>query len=139
MRRLRGDDGNALVEFTYLGVLLMVPLVYGLVMVFLVQRASFAVTEAARQAGRAYATADSVAAGQQRAAFAARLALSDQGIDCDACLSRMSQPLAPGAAVEARVAYTVQLPVLGAFFPDRRAGIRVSAVHVAYVDEFKAP
>lgn len=137
--RPAGDDGNALVEFTYLSILLMVPLVYGLTMVFLVQRASFGVTEAARQAGRAYTTASSVPAGQDRAATAAQLALADQGISCDACLRRMDDALAPGAAVEARVSYTVQLPVLGAFFPRDRAGITVSAVHVAYVDEFKAP
>ena len=33
MRRPSGDDGNALVEFTYLAVLMMVPLVYVLVTV----------------------------------------------------------------------------------------------------------
>ena len=39
MTRPRGDDGNALLEFTYLAVLLMVPLVYVLLTVFQVQRA----------------------------------------------------------------------------------------------------
>ena len=62
-RRPTGDAGNALVEFTYLAVLLMVPLVYVLLAGFQVQRAAFGVTEAARQAGRAYARADSGAEG----------------------------------------------------------------------------
>ena len=51
----RDDDGNALVEFTVLSLLLLVPLVYVLLGVFQVQRAAFGVTEAARQAGRAFA------------------------------------------------------------------------------------
>ena len=79
-RRPTGDDGNALVEFTYLAVLLMVPLVYVLLAGFQVQRAAFGVTEAARQAGRAYARADSAATGQARADAASMLAMKDQGI-----------------------------------------------------------
>lgn len=54
----RCDDGNALVELTYLAVLVMVPLVYVLLSVFQVQRAAFGVTEATRQAARAFARAD---------------------------------------------------------------------------------
>ena len=79
-RRPSGDDGNALVEFSYLAVLLMVPLVYVLLTVFQVQRASFGVTEAARQAGRAYATAADEVQGRARARAAARLAMQDQGL-----------------------------------------------------------
>ena len=66
MRRPTGDAGNALVEFTYLAVLLMIPLVYVLLSAFQVQRAAFGVTEAARQAGRAYTTAIDPAAGRAR-------------------------------------------------------------------------
>jgi Flp pilus assembly protein TadG len=139
VRRPRGDDGNALVEFTYLAVLLMVPLVYVLLTVFLVQRASFGVTEAARQAGRAYVTADDDATGRARARAAARLALDDQGIACDDCAA-VSAPdgVAPGAAVDVRVRYFVRLPVVGAFFRGERSGIPVTATHVEYVDRFKA-
>ena len=39
--RQRDDQGNALVEFVYLAVLLMIPLVYVLLSVFQVQRAAF--------------------------------------------------------------------------------------------------
>lgn len=139
MRRPRGDDGNALVEFVYLAVLLMVPLVYVLLTVFLVQRASFGVTEAARQAGRAYVTAEDDASGRARARAAARLALDDQGIACADCAA-VSAPagVAPGSAVDVRVRYFVRLPVVGAFFRGQRGGIPVSATHVEYVDRFKA-
>jgi len=74
VRRPAGDDGNAMLEFTYLAVLLMVPLIYILTTTFQVQRAAFGVTEAARQAGRAYATADDDTSGRARADAAARRA-----------------------------------------------------------------
>ena len=99
MRRPRGDDGNALLEFTYLAVLLMVPLVYVLLTVFQVQRASFGVTEAARQAGRAYATSDDASAGRARAQVAARLAMRDQGLTCGDCLSSIEGRLVPDGQV----------------------------------------
>ena len=139
MRRPRGDEGNALVEFTYLAILLMVPLVYVLTSAFQVQRAAFGVTEAARQAGRAYARADSEASGQARAAAATALALADQGID-DAGPPEISCPdgpcLAPGSTVRVTVSCTVPLPGLSAVFPGR-TGIHVRASHVEVVDTFR--
>ena len=136
-RTPRGDAGNALIEFSGLAVVLMVPLVYVLLGVFEVQRASFGVTEAARQAGRAYATADDAASGQARAAAAARLAMRDQGLDCDACLTGLGGGLQPDARVTATVESFVQLPLLGAFLDRERGGIRVEATHVEHVDRFK--
>ena len=79
-RRPRGDEGTALVEFVGLAVLLLVPLVYLLLSVFSVQRAAFAVTQAAREAGRAYATAPSTSSARDRGAYAAQLALISQGV-----------------------------------------------------------
>ena len=114
MRRPTGDDGNAIVEFSYLAVLLMVPLVYVLLSVFEVQRASFGVTEAARQAGRAYATADDPAQGRARAAAAASLAMRDQGLDCDGCLTGLTGALEADARVTTTVEHFVRLPLLGA-------------------------
>lgn len=138
MRRPRGDDGNALIEFSYLAVLLMVPLVYVLLAVFSVQRASFGVTEAARQAGRAYATADDVGSAQVRAHAAARLAMGDQGLSCEGCLTEIAGTLAPDSAVTVRVEFFVQLPVLGGMFSGERAGVRVDATHVERVDRFRS-
>ena len=138
MTRRRGDDGNALVEFTYLSVLLMVPLIYVLVTVFQVQRASFGVTEAARQAGRAYATSDDAASGTARAQVAARIAMRDQGLSCGSCLSSVGGSLAPDGRVTASVEHFVRLPLLGRLFSAERGGIRVDATSVARVDRFKA-
>ena len=75
----RGESGSALVEFAWLGLILMVPLVWIVISVFEVQRGAFAISGAARAAGRAYALADSDAAGMVQARAAARDALNDQG------------------------------------------------------------
>ena len=141
--RAGGDDGNALVEFTYLAVLLMVPLVYVLITVFLVQRAAFGTTEAAREGARAYERAGGADLGEQRARDAITLALKDQGVveapavgfDCE------GTPCAgPGGRVKITVTYWVKLPVLGAVFGDaRRGAIKVEASHVEFGDRYAAP
>jgi len=138
-RRPTGDDGNALVEFSYLAVLLMIPLVYVLLTVFQVQRAAFGVTEAARQAGRAYATATDEAQGRARARVAADLALQDQGLVlCPSCLATPAGQLAPGGTVRVRVEHRVVLPLLGGLFRGAvPPSIPVRATHVEVVDRFR--
>jgi hypothetical protein len=138
MRRCRGDDGNAIVEFVYLAVLLMVPLVYVLITVFQVQSAAFAVTEAARQAGRAYAQADTAGDGLAVASAAAGLALRDQGIEPGRG-PEISAPegLAPGATVRVTVAHEVTLPLIGGLFGAVEPHIPVRATHVEVVDRFR--
>lgn len=133
------DDGSALVEFTFLAVLLMVPLIYLMLAAFEVQRAAFGVTEAARSAGRAYVVSDDVAAAGARAAAAASLALQDQGIELspDPVLQCSAGcTLAPGEQVTVTVTHLVQLPLLGAVLPADRGGIRVSGSHTSVVDRF---
>lgn len=135
----RGDDGTALVEFTWLALLLMVPLVYVLLAGFQVQRAAFGATEAARQAGRAYAVAEDDATGRARAAAATRLALADQGLAGGAPDITCGGPcLAPGSTVQVTVTHRVRLPVISLLLPDSAAPtIPVRATHVEVVDLFK--
>lgn len=137
--RPSGDDGNAMVEFTYLAVLLMVPLVYVLLTVFQVQRAAFGVTEAARQAGRAYVTADDAITGRVRARAAAELALQDQGLTlCASCLAPPSGAVVPGGSVSVRVEHRVVLPLVGGLFRGAvPPSIPVRATHVEIVDRFR--
>jgi Flp pilus assembly protein TadG len=138
VKRCTGDDGNAIVEFVYLAVLLMVPLVYVLITVFQVQTAAFAVTEAARQAGRAYATAATSAEGRAVAAAAAELAMADQGIAAGRGIEvHAPDGLAPGATVRVTVAHDVTLPILGGLFGEVRPHIPVRATHVEVVDRFR--
>ncbi|MCU1432473.1 MAG: hypothetical protein JWP95_1578 [Actinotalea sp.] len=137
--RLRDDRGNALVEFTYLAVLLMVPLVYVLTTVFQVQRAAFGVTEAARQAGRAYVTADTDRQGRARAQEAADLAMRDQIPDVGPADVEIAAAagLAPGSSVSVRVSHSVTLPLLGGLFGRIEPTIPVRATHVEVVDRFR--
>lgn len=82
-RRLRGSQGergNAIVEFIGLGIIGMVPIVYLVVTVLTLQRNVFAVTQAAREAGRVVATADTASDAEARAQYAVDLALRDQGL-----------------------------------------------------------
>ena len=94
--RRRGEDGSALVELTWLGILLLVPLLWIVLSVFEVQRGAFAVSGAARAAGRAYALAPTDAVGQARAEAAARQALADQGFDGQALTFDDHLPPYPG-------------------------------------------
>ena len=120
----RDQRGSALVELTWLGVLLLVPLLWIVVGVFEVQRGAFAVSSAARAAGRAYALAPNDAVGQSRAETVVRQALVDQGLD-DAPV-RVSVTCAPYPAdchsgtsvITFRVYSSVQIPML----PDVPAG-----------------
>lgn len=127
-----------MVEAVWLVVLMVVPLVYVVLAVFRVQSAAFAVTEAARQAGRAYATAASVAEGERRAGEAVRLALADQRVSAPSTRRVSCRPecLEPGGSVRVSVRVEVPLPVLPAWF-GARARIPVQAVHVATVDRYR--
>jgi hypothetical protein len=139
-RRPDGEAGNAMLEFVYLSLLLMVPLVYVLTTTFQVQRAAFGVTEAARQAGRAYATADSDGQGRVRAEAAARLALRDQGVELAEPLQLSpSDGVAPGSVVRVRVTHRVPLPLVGGLFRGVvPPNIPVRGDHVAVVDRFRS-
>lgn len=53
LRLTRRDEGRAIVEFIFVGVLLLVPLIYLVIAIARVQAAAFSVSTAAREAGRA--------------------------------------------------------------------------------------
>lgn len=141
-RRPRGDEGNAIVEFVYLAVLLMVPLVYVLLTVFRVQGAAYAVSSAAREAGRVYATSDGSSDASSRAFAAASIVMADSNLELKphelhiACSSRPC--LRPGSRVDVVIDYVVSLPWLPRIFEDRApASVRVSGRHLEVVDRFR--
>ena len=143
MTRRRDERGSAVVEFSGLAILLMVPLVYVMLGVFDVQRASYGATAATRAAGRAFII---VPAGlsedeaRSRAFEAARLAMQDQGVEltsdqltisCDpACLE-------PGSTVTVTLATDAPLP----FIPDALGGeppaIHLSASHTEPYGDYR--
>lgn len=143
MRRATGDEGAAVIEFTILVTLVLIPIVYLVLAVMQVQAAAYAVTQATREAGRAYAQADSLAQARTDAAAAVALALADQGFTSRADTLRVDCPargcLAPGAEVTIRVEHRVRLP----FLPDSLAGttigsIPVSAEHRVPMDVYRS-
>jgi hypothetical protein len=131
----RSDRGSALVEFSWLAILLMVPLLYIVLTVFEVQRSAFGVSTAARAAGRAFTQAPSEADAVTWAEVAAAVALRDQDLDLGrrsleiSCAPEPSNCLAPGSVVQVRVGYPVPLPLLPAVFGGQRPSIRVEALH----------
>ena len=135
MRRPRGDDGTALVEFFFLAVLLLVPLVYVVLSAARVQSAAYGLTAAAREAGRAFATAPAGADRQARAQLAARLALEDQGL---AEVPVVVLPVDGGTAdsVRVRVAYSVPLPGVPRLLGDGLVSVPVQASHVQRLDPY---
>jgi len=136
-----GDDGNAIIEFVYLAILLMVPLVYVLLTVFKVQGAAYAVSSAAREAGRVYATSEQPADAYERAFAAASIVMADSGlelsraqlqIDCVDCLQ-------PGSTVPVVIDYDVALPFLPRFLDGAApASVQVTSHHLEVVDRFRA-
>ena len=136
------ERGTALVEVTWLSLLLLVPLLYIVLAAFEVQRAAFGVSGAARAAGRAYVLAPSEAEAPGRAHAAAALALTDQRLDGAGRVDLSCRPdpqdcLAPGSVVTAEVSYLVMLPLapraLGAHSPT----FRVAAVHAVPYGSFR--
>jgi len=143
MTRRRTERGSALIEVTWLSLLLLVPLLYVLLSVFEVQRSAFAVNAATRAAGRAYTLAPSQAEASARARAAAAVALEDQGLDLSrgslglTCAPDPGDCLSPGSVVHVRLAYPVALPLM----PDALGGdtpsIRVDAEQSVPYGEFR--
>ena len=135
----RPDDGSAIVEFVWLSVLLLVPLLYVVLTAVSVQRAAFGVTTAAREAARAYATAASDSEGEQRAEVAAGLAMRDQGVpwtpqgrlvSCGEC------SFAAGSDFVVDIRTTVRLPLMPRWLCGSRCvgGVTVSGHHRERLD-----
>jgi hypothetical protein len=129
-----------LVEFAWLGLILMVPLVWIVLAVFEVQRGAFAISGAARAAGRAYALADSDAAGMAQARAAVRDALADQGADGVPFDLRVTCGLpdchARGAVITVRVATRVKLPMLPDILGAGSPSFALDSTHTVPIGQF---
>ena len=73
-----GERGSAVVEFVFLTVLLTIPMIYLVLTLARVQAGTYAVSAAAREAGRAYVTAEGARGAEVRARAAAWFAFEDQ-------------------------------------------------------------
>jgi Flp pilus assembly protein TadG len=110
------ERGSAVVEFTFLALLLMVPLVYFVITVSQIQGGSFAVVGAADQAAKVYVAQSDPVTAQTAAEQAVSLAVSDFGHEPGrANMTTSCEPAdctAAGSAVTVTVSLSVPLPFL---------------------------
>ena len=111
-----GEEGSAIIEFVFLAVLLMIPVVYLVLTVGQLQGGAYAAVGAADQAAKVFAGSANEAAARAAAETAVELAAADIGLAPDAatlvvsCSS--SNCLTPGSSVTATVRVTVPLPLV---------------------------
>lgn len=136
------EGGAAIVEFIFLGLLLLIPLVYIIVAASTVQRAAYGVTAATREAGRAFVTAGEGADPYAQAEAAAALAMRDQGLVLPAAGLRISCAEdcgTPGGRVDVTLDYPVALPLAPRALLSRPlASIVVHGRHGEVLDRFRA-
>lgn len=139
--RLSDEGGTAVIEFVWLAILLLIPLIYLILCLARLQAGSYAVTQGAREAARAYVTAEDDSSGQARARAASDIAVEDQGFagQGDLSVTCSTAPcLSPGGSLTTEVTVSVPLPLVPAFFRDVvPVEIPVSATQVAPVPEYE--
>jgi Flp pilus assembly protein TadG len=139
----RDERGSAVVELTWLGVLLLIPMLWIVLSIFEVQRGAFGVSGAARAAGRAYALAPNDAIGQARAEQAARTALADQGLS--QAPVRVSVTCSPyphnchqgTSVITVRVDSRVDLPLLPEVLGGQAPSFALDATHTVPVGQYQ--
>lgn len=139
-REQQGQVGQALIETVLLGLLLLVPLIWGLGVLADLHRGALAASAAAREAGADAARSTNVGGAESAVRAAVRQAFDNQGLDPDLARVRWSgtDRLQRGAALEIQVSYpvsVVQAPLLG-----RVSGpsVWVHARHVVRIDPFRS-
>jgi len=141
------DRGSGVVEFVLLVVGVFVPLTFRVLALSALQRTVLAATDAARQAGRALATAETPAAATERAEYAARLAVESQGLETDglevwtaAPGSDCSSPTStrPVALDSGEVfAVCVQVPIRLPLLPELLSANTATGKYVVAMDSFR--
>lgn len=125
----------------------MIPLVYLLAAVAVLQRDQLAVTQAAREAGRAFATSESAGAARERVAVAVRLALAAHGLPADARVTFVAPDascdavevvpqLRAGASFTLCVRRRTDLPAIPRVLSGK--GIESVGRYTVHVDDFRA-
>lgn len=141
---MKDERGTAVVEFAWLAILLLLPLLYVILAVFDVQRHAYGATAATHAAGRAFVLAgrsDGESVARARAYEAARTAMADQGVHLDPdALTITCDPacLQPGSTVTVRLSQQVLLPLAPDVLGDTRPTIRVTATHTETYCQFCA-
>ena len=126
-------------EFIFLGVLLLVPVVYLVLTVGQLQSGSFAVVGAADQAAKVFVDAPTPEEAHARARAAALLTLSDFDFTEDQASIEIScdtECLAPGSSVQVVVRLEVPLPLVPDLLGASPSAATVDALAVQIVEQF---
>jgi len=141
--RRRDERGSALVEVTWLGILLMVPMLWIVLSVFEVQRGAFAVSSATSAAGRAFALAPNDAAGRARAEAEVRRALDGQGLNGAPFTLRVTCTPFPGhchsgtSMVTVQVSTQVRIPLLPEVLGGDAPSVALDATHTVPIGQYQ--
>jgi Flp pilus assembly protein TadG len=139
VKRRRNEDGNAVVEFTFLAVLLLLPLVNAILIVLDVQKSAYAVTAATREAGRVFVAEGGTGSAYDDAFAAARIAMRDQGLDLGpgqlVITCEFANCATAGGTIHVRIDRDVSLPLLPTF-GQSTPSIAVHGRHDEVVDCF---
>lgn len=135
------EQGSAVVEFTFLALLLMVPLVYFVITVGQIQGGSFAVVGAADQAAKVYVAQPDGTTAQAAAEQAVALTLADFGHQPEeASVATSCNPAdcqAAGTAVTVTVTLAVPMPFVPFNDGFRLAASEVQASSTQLVGRFR--
>jgi Flp pilus assembly protein TadG len=138
----RDEQGSALVELTWLAIILLVPLVWIVISVFEVQQGAFATSAAARAAGRAYALAPDDATGEERADAVVRQVLADQGVPGQRASVSVTCEAPAGSChvgtsvITVRVDSGVKLPFFPAILGKGAAVFSLDATHTVPIGQY---
>jgi Flp pilus assembly protein TadG len=141
--RRRDQEGSALVELSWLGILLILPMLWIVMSVFEVQRGAFGVSAAARAAARAYALAPDDSSGLVRAREAARVALDDQGVHGVRPDVRVTCTPYPGdchqgtSVITVSVHSRVVLPLMPTALGGNRPSLALDATQIVPIGQFR--
>ena len=145
--RRTGEQASAVIEFVFVAVLVLVPLIYLIVAVAVVQRSRLATTNAARDVGRAIATSATAGQAEVRAQAALRAALRGHGLtpaevqvryveagaDCRGPVTAPS--LAPASVFAICVIRHQPLPAVPTLLSGR--GVTVIGRYLVHIDDFR--
>lgn len=136
------ERGSILVELLFLMVVVTIPLFYLVATLAQAQAGAFAANAAAREAGRAFVTAENEDLAYARAQAAAEVAIGPHGFDrADLMITlncRSGPCLAPGSVIQIDVEVSVDLPLVPDVISTRvPARVVLHAEHIEVVDEFR--
>lgn len=134
----RNQQGMALVESILLGLVTIVPLVWGLTMLDHVHRAALGATTAAREAGFAAGRLRDPAADHASVERAVALALNAQDLDVDRARVEVSFPEGTVRGALIRVAIRYPVPMLDVPALGDASSVWVTARHDAVIDRYRS-